>query len=225
MLEVAGDGFSFKIGGSMLNDKRSILLVDDNELILKAYSALLKSVGYTVDAAENGVEALRSLRENIPDLIVSDLDMPVMSGFEFLSIVRRRFSSVKVVAMSGAFAESSIPTGLCADAFYPKGKNSPSVLLDIIAFMLSREYSGQSRSVATTAPFWTAKILHGAPENFSILLSCPDCFRSFPNNFTEANPLLVQQTKCIYCGGEINYSVIDTSMTYVAQLKIPALAN
>jgi CheY-like chemotaxis protein len=207
----------------LLNDKLSVLLVDDSSLIVKAYSALLQSIGYTVKTAENGVEALRSLREHIPDLIVSDLDMPVMSGFEFLSIVRRRFSSIKVVAMSGAFAESSIPAGLCADAFYPKGKNSPSVLIEMIADVLSLERSDRPGSSA--APFWTAKILHGAPENFSILLSCPDCFRSFPNDFTEANPLLVQQTECIYCGGHINYSVIDTSITHVSKLKIPVLVN
>jgi CheY-like chemotaxis protein len=207
----------------LLNDKLSVLLVDDSSLIVKAYSALLQSTGYTVQAAENGVEALRSLREHIPDLIVSDLDMPVMSGFEFLSIVRRRFSSIKVVAMSGAFEESSIPAGLCADAFYPKGKNSPSVLLEMLTDVLSRERSDRPRSSA--APFWTAKILHGAPENFSILLACPDCFRSFPNDFTEANPLLVQQTECIYCGGHINYSVIDTSITHVSKLKIPVLVN
>jgi len=209
----------------MLNDKLSVLLVDDNPLIVKAYSALFQSTGYTVQAAENGVEALRSLRGHIPDLIVSDLDMPVMSGFEFLSIVRRRFSSVKVIAMSGAFAESSIPIGLCADAFYPKGRNSPSVLLDMLTNVLSQDRSDRPRSSTSAAPFWTAKILHGAPENLSILLACPDCFRSFPNDFTEANPLLVQQTECIYCGGHINYSVIDTSIVHVSQLKIPVLVN
>jgi CheY-like chemotaxis protein len=209
----------------MLNDTPSVLLVDNNHLILEAYSAVLQSVGYTVQSAENGVEALKSLRERVPNLILSDLDMPIMSGFEFLSIVRRRFSSVRVVAMSGAFAESSIPAGLCADAFYPKGKSSPSLLLDILKDVLNRDPSERSRSTASAAPFWTAKILYGAPENFSILLACPDCFRSFPNSFTEANPLMVQQTTCIYCGGNINYSVIDTSITHVAERKIPVLVN
>jgi CheY-like chemotaxis protein len=210
---------------SMLNDKSSVLLVDDNPLILKTYSALLQSTGYTVQAVGNGVEALKSLRKHIPNLIISDLDMPVMSGFEFLSIVRRRFSSIKVVAMSGAFAESSIPAGLCADAFYPKGRNSPSVLLDMLTDLLGRELSERPRPTASKAPFWTAKILYGAPDNFSILLSCPDCFRSFPNDFTEGSPLLLQKTECIYCGGDINYSVVDTSMTHISQLKIPVLVH
>jgi len=210
----------------LLDDKLSVLLVDDNLLILKAYTALLQSIGYTVQAAGNGVEALQSLREHIPDLIVSDLDMPVMSGFELLSIVRRRFPSIQVVAMSGAFAESSIPAGLCADAFYPKGKNSPSVLLDILTDLMTRERAESPRSGESVPPFWTAKIPYGAPEDFSILLACPDCFRSFPNGFIEANPLLVQKTKCIYCGGHINYSVIDTPITHFPfALKTPILVQ
>ena len=176
----------------MLDDKLSVLLVDDNFLILKAYSALLQSIGYTVQAAGDGVEALQSLREHIPDLIVSDLDMPVMSGFELLSIVRRRFPSIQVVAMSGAFADSSIPVGLCADAFYPKGKNSPSVLLDILTDLMSRGCSEGPRSGESVPPFWTAKIPFGSPEDFSILLACPECFRSFPNGF-------IRNSKLRYC--------------------------
>jgi CheY-like chemotaxis protein len=210
----------------LLDDKLSVLLVDDNFLILKAYTALLQSIGYTVQTAGNGVEALQSLREHIPDLIVSDLDMPVMSGFELLSIVRRRFPSVQVVAMSGAFAESSIPVGLCADGFYPKGKNSPSVLLDILSNLMTRERSEIPRSGESVPPFWTAKIPYGSSEDFSILLACPDCFRSFPNEFVEANPLLVQQTQCIYCGGHINFSVIDSFITHPASnQKIPVLVH
>jgi CheY-like chemotaxis protein len=207
-------GHVFKKEMAMLDDKLSVLLVDDNISILKLYSALLQSIGYVVQTAGNGVEALQSLREHIPDLIVSDLDMPVMSGFELLSIVRRRFPFVQVVAMSGAFAESSIPAGLCADAFYPKGKNSPAVLLDLLTDVMTRERMESPRSADATPPFWTAKIPYEGADSFSILLACPDCFRSFPNGFVEANPLLVQKTKCIYCGGHIRYSVIDTPITH-----------
>ena len=132
----------------MLDDKLSVLLVDDNFLILKAYSALLQSIGYTVQAAGDGVEALQSLREHIPDLIVSDLDMPVMSGFELLSIVRRRFPSIQVVAMSGAFAESSIPVGLCADAFYPKGGACTNPLPQMVNAITERCAANPGRCVA-----------------------------------------------------------------------------
>jgi CheY-like chemotaxis protein len=41
------------------------------------------------------------MKSKVPELIVSDLNMPQMSGFEFLSVIRRRFPAVLVIAMSG----------------------------------------------------------------------------------------------------------------------------
>ena len=68
-------------------------------------------------------------------IILSDLNMPRMSGFEFLSLVRRRFPairySIRVIAMSGAFSGDDIPPGIAADAFYEKGPNL-SPLLQIV---------------------------------------------------------------------------------------------
>ena len=66
----------------------------------------------------------------VPDVILSDLNMPGMSGFEFLSVVRRRFPTVKVIAMSSAFAVDDIPPGVAADAFYQKGKQSRVFVAD-----------------------------------------------------------------------------------------------
>lgn len=68
---------------------------------------LLVSAGYEVSKAEHGFSALLQLRRDVPDLILSDLNMPQMSGFEFLSVVRRRFPDVLVVAMSGT---TELPT-------------------------------------------------------------------------------------------------------------------
>jgi hypothetical protein len=63
-----------------------------------------------------------------------------MSGFDFLSVVRRRFSTFRVIAMSGAFSVDDIPPGLAADAFYEKGpKLRP--LLQIVHAMTSEERS------------------------------------------------------------------------------------
>ena len=63
-------------------------------------------------------------------MILSDLNMPGMSGFEFLSVVRRRFPTVKVVAMSSAFTVDAIPPGVAADGFYQKGSSLGHLLAD-----------------------------------------------------------------------------------------------
>jgi DNA-binding NarL/FixJ family response regulator len=55
-----------------------------------------------------------------PDLIVSDLKMPNMSGFDFLSIARRRFPQIPTIAVSGEFHPPVEPLGVLADAFFAK---------------------------------------------------------------------------------------------------------
>ena len=81
--------------------------------------------------AADGLAALSEINEEVPEILLSDLNMPGMSGFELLSVVRRRFPAIRVVAMSGAFAGDQVPDGVAADAFYEKG-NGVAVLLKTI---------------------------------------------------------------------------------------------
>ena len=69
--------------------------------------------------------------EEVPEILLSDLNMPGMSGFELLPLVRLQFPIVRVIAMSGAFSGSQVPRGVTADAFYAKG-NGVAVLLKAI---------------------------------------------------------------------------------------------
>src|SRR5579864_1090209 len=106
-----------------------ILLVDDEASIRDSVAMLLTSAGYDVASAKDGFDALLHLKKVIPDVIISDLNMPQMSGFEFLSVVRRRFPELPVIAMSGAYEEgSAVPGGVIADAFYAKGRSHPEAL-------------------------------------------------------------------------------------------------
>lgn len=85
--------------------------------------------GYRVRSATDGLSALTEIRRETPDILLSDLNMPGMSGFELLSIVRRQFPEVRVIAMSGAFSGDAIPQGVAADAFLEKGQGSVERLL------------------------------------------------------------------------------------------------
>lgn len=69
------------------------------------------AAGYDVVAAEDGFRALSQLRKKLPDVVLSDLDMPGMSGFELLSVMRRRFPQISTVAMSGAYVGDELPFG------------------------------------------------------------------------------------------------------------------
>ena len=91
-------------------------------------SHIFTELGYSVRSAEDGFSALFEIRQEIPDVILSDLNMPGMSGFEFLSVVRRRFPGIHVIAMSGAFSGDGVQPGVAADAFYEKATGLGSLL-------------------------------------------------------------------------------------------------
>jgi CheY-like chemotaxis protein len=105
----------------MPNTKAKVLVVDDEPLIRTTMSMVLAEIGYQVRTADNGFSALREIRQEMPDILLSDLNMPDMSGFELLSVVGRRFPAVHKIAMSGAYLGTEVPAGASADAFYQKG--------------------------------------------------------------------------------------------------------
>jgi CheY-like chemotaxis protein len=111
--------------------KKRLLIVDDEPSIRESLSFVLTEIGYLVRAAENGFTALLEMGHEIPDIILSDLNMPEMSGFEFLAVVRRQFPAIPVIAMSGAFSGHEVPSGVAADAFYPKGRGMGTLLQTI----------------------------------------------------------------------------------------------
>ena len=73
-----------------------ILIVDDNEHILKLLKISLEKAGYDVTVAHNGDEGLERANEVSPDLIISDVMMPLTDGIEFCWMVREN-SSVPMV--------------------------------------------------------------------------------------------------------------------------------
>lgn len=96
-----------------------MLVVDDDPRALHVSRLVLEERGYEVRTSADGFEALVELRRSPPDVIISDLKMPNMSGFELLSIVRCRFPHIPVIAISGEF-DGDTPGGLIADAFFTK---------------------------------------------------------------------------------------------------------
>jgi chemosensory pili system protein ChpA (sensor histidine kinase/response regulator) len=100
-----------------------LLVVDDEISIREVTSAMLGEQGYEVLTAEDGQQALEILPQFRPDLVITDLTMPRLSGFELLEIMRDRFSGVPVIAVSGEFSGSEPPPSLSANAFVPKDGN------------------------------------------------------------------------------------------------------
>jgi CheY-like chemotaxis protein len=112
----------------------NLLVVEDEPALRSTLSEIFVRFGHRVRCAADGRAALTELGQEMPDIIVSDLHMPGMSGFELLAKVRRKFPRVKLIAMSSAFPAGEMPQGVPADAFYQKGGGLGS-LLQIVAGM------------------------------------------------------------------------------------------
>jgi CheY-like chemotaxis protein len=112
-------------------NSKTVLIVDDKECIRTSMAILFEEFGYSVRFAEDGHSALRQINEQNPDILLTDLLMPGMSGRELLNKVRALFPAIKVIATSGSFCGNEVPPGILADAFYPKG-SSVSALLHIL---------------------------------------------------------------------------------------------
>jgi Response regulators consisting of a CheY-like receiver domain and a winged-helix DNA-binding domain len=68
--------------------QRRIMVVEDDHLILRQIAFNLESHGYSVDTAVNGVEAIKRMMNSRPDLLITDIMMPEMDGYELVSSVR-----------------------------------------------------------------------------------------------------------------------------------------
>jgi CheY-like chemotaxis protein len=108
-------------GGTSARPTFRLLVVDDDPAIREITSAMLAEQGYEVLTAEDGLQALEFLPQFRPDLVITDLRMPRMSGFELLEIMRERFPGLPVIAVSGEVLGDDLPPSLIADAFLPKG--------------------------------------------------------------------------------------------------------
>ena len=116
--------------------QRRVLVVDDDPAIRACMSMLLESVGYDVAEAEDGLEALLLISKSTPDVVVSDLNMPRMSGFDLLPEVHRRFPQIVTIAMSGAYrGGNDLPPEVMAHGYYAKGA-PPGNLLGTLAQLL-----------------------------------------------------------------------------------------
>jgi CheY-like chemotaxis protein len=191
--------------------KNPILIVDDDPSVRATVAMLLARAGYNISTAADGFDALLQMKSAVPELIVSDLNMPRMSGFEFLSVVRRRFPQVLVIAMSGAFETgNAVPGGVIADAFYAKGKSDPATLQTLVTHLLQTSASQALTHTRQSAPVWVPRNGKDARGIPFIVLTCTECLRSFPLNVSSEISGTVMETPCIFCLSQVRY-IIDFS--------------
>jgi DNA-binding response OmpR family regulator len=156
----------------------------------------------------DGFSALREIRQEIPNILLSDLNMPGMSGFELLLVVRRRFPAIQVVAMSGAFSGIEVPSGIPADAFYQKG-SSVTALLHIFRALpqMKRRAPAPPR---TGSPLWIQHRGNDSTGKACVTVTCPECLRTSLQALEDTRRL-IREVDCIHCGSSIQYAIVEPS--------------
>ena len=124
-----------------------VLVADDDDAIRGAVAGVLSDEGYDVTAVTNGQEALDRCHDAPPDLVLLDLMMPVMDGFEFL---RRGQDGCRapVIVMSAGFRKGQLPAGSGAVGFIEK----PFDFKDLLATVQQHVGRAGADSAQPSAP-------------------------------------------------------------------------
>ena len=119
-----------------MSKKISVLIVEDDKSIMNAYKYKFDEVGFKVMVANNGDEALRLIKKNIPDIILLDILMPVKDGFETLVELKqnKNWQKIPVIVASNLGEEKDIAKAfkLGADEYIVKSKLSLGDLVEKI---------------------------------------------------------------------------------------------
>ncbi len=117
---------------SYKGEPKQILIIDDRWENRAVIVNLLEPIGFIVMVAENGQIGLDKTRENLPDLVITDLSMPIMDGFEFLKQLRNdedlKYTKVLVSSASVAQIDQQMSLDAGGDDFLAKPVNAPDLL-------------------------------------------------------------------------------------------------
>jgi len=123
-------------------DKNRILVVEDEESLLKLESILFTSKGYQVTGVRGGKDALTAIAQDAPDLVVLDLMLPDMDGFEVCRSIKENpdTSAIPVVMLTAKKSSRDLERGrqVGADAYITKPFKSVKVL-EVIEGLLNNQ--------------------------------------------------------------------------------------
>jgi len=157
--------------------KETILIIEDEPDILELLSGLLASEGYTIITACNGREGLDKFQEHNPDLIMTDVRMPIMDGIEVLREVKTKESDTEVIILTGHSDEATAIDCLRLGAYdyFCKPLEDIDVLLTAVERVLEkRDLELKNRSLVQQLEEMSIKDSLTGLYNYRYLQKCLD---------------------------------------------------
>ena len=119
---------------------KHILLVEDDPFLIDIYTTKLKEVGYSLDVASDGEMALKKIREQKPDLMILDIVLPQLDGWEILRQIKadKNLKNLKIVVLSNLGQKEEVEKGveLGAVKYLIKAHYTPTQVVEEIKKVL-----------------------------------------------------------------------------------------
>ncbi len=136
-----------------------LMIVDDHTSVRQTIASYLKEFNFqTIYQASNGKEAIALLKDRQPDVVLMDIEMPLMNGLEALQIIKQDYPAIKVIMLSGhcdnVYVTETMKNG--ADAFLPK-HCSMEVLMTVINDVYENKPFIFEKAIDTPLPTYIQK--------------------------------------------------------------------
>ena len=154
-----------------------VLIVDDDEAVLTMLYKVIRSNGIDADTASNGVKALELVSQKTYDLILLDVNMHGMDGFEVIQEIRRRKINVPIIVVSGRKEDYDMLYGLDigADDYVTKPFNPVVLGAKVKALIRRSQSSASSNDLIQAGPFqYNTSTLRFYKKGEEILLSAKE---------------------------------------------------
>jgi len=121
---------------------KTILLVEDDPFLIDIYKSKLKEVGFEIETAEDGEKALRKTKEKKPDLMLLDIVLPNIDGWEILKKIRSDpgLKDLKVIVLSNLGQKEEVEKGMALGAtkYLIKAHFTPSEVVEEVKKLLKK---------------------------------------------------------------------------------------
>jgi CheY-like chemotaxis protein len=160
-------GLPLRETSSAADTFKCVLLADDDDMVRAALAAVLESEGYRVAEAKDGLEAVRQAARHRPDLLLLDLNMPHVDGWNAFAQIDGFSPLLPVIVITGRPRQYEEAARLGVDAFMEKPLDMP-VLLDAIKTLINEPEARRVKRITdhnfVTQLLNSGRILHEVPN-------------------------------------------------------------